>query len=468
MNSARRSRFGHAVVCGGGFAGLLTAHVLSEVFDRVTLVERDPLSGEGGVRPGVPQAYHGHGMAARGAQILEELFPGLREELREVGAPVFDAGTAVPVLMPAGWTPRTVTGVQLQFFSRAALEDRIRARVLAQSRITVLDRHEAHGLSTEGGRAASGVSVRPVRAGPGTAGESRTIAADLVVDAQGRSSRLPRWLSEAGSPQPPSSVVDARYAYASRLYAQPASPPPEWVCTLQMTYAPSVRRGGAVAAVEGGRWIVSLMGAAGDLPPTTPHEFEAFAAALENPYVAQAMRLGQPLSPVRRFTRLTNRWHRYDRLGGRHMGRLVVIGDALCTFNPVYGHGMTVAAVQALILRDVLRARLRNGGLDGVSRIFQRRAARAVRLPWLIATSSDLGWQDRTPGPFTRLVRWYVGYVLAAIVHDTEVYLQFLRVQHMLTGPTALLRPRVLLAILGQFAASLLRKPSTEPARPSA
>ncbi|MFI2073940.1 FAD-dependent oxidoreductase [Streptomyces triculaminicus] len=444
MTGGPKAGFGHAVICGGGFAGLLTAHVLTEFFDRVTIIERDRLSDGQVVRPGIPQAHHVHGMMARGAHILEEFFPGLREELRQAGAPVFDFGAAFPVLTPAGWTPRNKTGIQAQSFNRTTLEARIRARVLAHPHITLLDGHVVCGLSAPPGRTeVDGVLVRPA-----TAGEPTTVAADLVIDAQGRSSRLPRWLAEAGWTRPTTSVVDARYAYASRLYTQPAASPPQWVCTLQMTYAPDVPRGGAVATVDGRRWVVSLMGAAGNLPPTAPEEFEAFAAALDNPYIADAIRLGEPLSPVRCFTNLANRWHRYDHLQKRHVERLIVLGDALCTFNPVYGQGMTVAAIQATVLRDLLRARRPSGCLDGVARVFQKRAACSVRLPWLIATSSDLGWQETTPGAFTQAVRWYLARVLAHVPRNPELYRRFVLVQHMLKGPAILLSPHVLAAVL--------------------
>lgn len=449
MTGRAAAGFGHAVICGGGFAGLVTAHVLAEYFDRVTVIERDRLRDGHVVRPGIPQAHHVHGMMARGARVLEEFFPGLREELRQAGAPVFDFGAAFPVLTPAGWTPRDKAGVEAQSFSRTALEDRIRARVLAHPHITLLDGHVVCGLSATPARTAvNGVQVRPAAPLPDAANEPTTIPADLVIDAQGRSSQLPRWLAEAGWTKPATSVVDARYAYASRLYAQPAEPPPQWVCTLQMTYAPGVPHGGAVAAVDGRRWVVSLMGAAGHLPPSAPEEFKAFAAGLDNPHIAEAIRLGQPLSPVRRFTNLANRWHRYDQLHTRHAERLIVLGDALCTFNPVYGQGMTVAALQAGVLGDVLRTRRAGGRLDGAARDFQRRAAGIVRLPWLIATSGDLGWQDTRTGPFTRAVRWYLARVLAHIPHNPDLYRRFVLVQHMLKGPAILLTPRVLATVL--------------------
>jgi 2-polyprenyl-6-methoxyphenol hydroxylase-like FAD-dependent oxidoreductase len=449
-----RRRPAEAVVCGGGFAGLLAARVLADSFERVAVVERDEPAPAGQARAGTPQAHHVHGMMARGAEILEELFPGLRAGLHRAGAPVFDFGADFPVLLPTGWAPRRPVGVPAQSFTRTALEERVREHVTALPGVRFLHGRAVTGLVLgPGDGRVTGVRVRPK-----DADAEHALLADLVVDATGRGSRTPRWLASAGRQPPRAQVVDARYAYASRTYAVPPGVSRDWMCTLQMTYAPVRRRGGGVAAVDGGRQVVSLMGAAGDLPPTDDAGFTAFAESLDNPLIASAVREGAPLTPVRRYTRMPNRFHRYDRLGSGMPDRLVVLGDALCAFNPVYGQGMTVAAVQALLLRDVLRAR---AGLDGAARVFQRRAARSVRLPWLIATSGDLGWQDTPPPAVARAARWYLDRLLGAVPHDPDLYRRFVLVQHMLTGPHTLAHPRALAA-----AARPRRSPAPDTHRP--
>lgn len=416
-----------AVVVGGGYAGLVTARVLAERCAGVTVVEQDGLGPDPGHRRGTPQSRHPHALLARGARILEELFPGLQDELTDRGAPVSDFGR-FPMLYPTGWSPRVPTGIVLQTFSRPLLEACIRRRVLEDPAVTVLDGTRVTGLALDARR------ERVV----GVQAEGRgTLKADLVVIAAGRHSRLPDWLTEAGLGVPEVSCVDGRLSYVSRIYARDASADPVWQASLQVTLAPDTDRGGAVVAIEDGRWLVCLLGADGRTAPTDPGGFAAYAAGLANPYVHEITGTAEPLGPAYRYAGLGSTWHRYDRLRPRPAG-LVVLGDALCSLNPLYGHGMTVAALQAVLLGRTLDD---TTALPRACRRFQRRASRTLALPWLMAASLDLGWQPgRTPLP-AALARRLLHRLLRRIPDDPDLYRRFLGVQHLTASPATLLGP---------------------------
>lgn len=428
---------GRAVVVGAGFAGLVTARVLAERFAEVVLVEQDRLVPHPEQRRGTPQSHHPHALLARGADILEELFPGLRTELAQQGAPVSDFGH-FPMAYPTGWSPRVRTGLALQTFSRPLLEACIRRRVLARPSVALLDRTRAVRLVLDDDRErVRGVRVEAA-AGRQSSG-SATHFADLVVVATGRHGRLPSWLADAGLAAPLVRRVDGRLAYVSRLYRRDPAAPYDWQASLQATLAPAVDRGGAVVAIEGDRWLLCLFGADGRVPPTDPEGFTAYAASLTNHHIAGIATSAEPLGPARRYAGLGGEWHRYDRVRP-WPGHLVVLGDALCSLNPLYGHGMTVAAQQALQLARALDRH----GLPGACSRFQQASARTLTLPWLLSSSLDLGWDPGRSPLSAVLARRLLNRLLRRIPNDPVLYRKFLDVQHLTASPATLLLPVLL------------------------
>ncbi|MFI9406908.1 FAD-dependent oxidoreductase [Nocardia sp. NPDC052316] len=413
---------GHAVVVGGGYAGLVAARVLADHCQRVTIVERDAITDAPAYRRGTPQCRHPHGLLARGAQILEQLFPGLREELASRGAPISDFGR-LPLRFPTGWSPSVQTGLAVQTFSRTLLESSIRKRVLARPNVTMRDRTPTTGLV----RAATRIS------GVELDGD-RQISADLVVIATGRHSQLPTWLVDAGLSTPRTLQVDGRLSYTSRLYHR--STGVRWHMSIQSTFAPTTRRGGVVNALEDNSWIVCLFGADGEMAPTEPDGFTAYAESLANPYITEVVRDAAPASAIYRYAGLGGHWHRYDRLHDWPDG-LAVLGDALCSLNPVYGHGMTIAAEQALLLGRSLH-QFGNGA--GCHR-FQRRTRRTILIPWILSTSLDQGWDPRRAPLTATLANKYMLNLLERIPENPDLYRKFLNVQHMMSSPLVLLQP---------------------------
>jgi 2-polyprenyl-6-methoxyphenol hydroxylase-like FAD-dependent oxidoreductase len=449
-----RPRWGHAVVVGGAYAGLLAAHVLVEYFERVTVCERDLIDEDTEFHPGVPQARYPHALLARGAELLEARFSGLRAELAALGAPVYDVGLGMRFRLPSGRRlPVSALGVEVQNVSRTTLERVIRRRVLAHPRIELRAGFVVEGIDLD--KASSTVTgvigrqrsfTRPPSRGRAL-GSREHFPADFVAEATGRAAKLLGWLSEIGWERPEVlEVADGQMTYVSRFFQLPAEQVPGWYTAGCVTYAPAINRGGSALMLDGDRWLITLIGAGGEVPPTDPASFLDYAASLDMEEIPAVIAVGTPLTSAYRYARTANRWICYHQLR-RWPQRLIAVGDAVCVFNPVYGQGLTVAAQQAQLLRELLTG---TRTLRGLAPRFQRRAGRLIRLPWSMATSSDLSWDPAPPGRPARLIRWYLHHLLDLTPIDPEVATRFVRVQNMISGPATLLSPRVIIKVLRQ------------------
>src|SRR5215218_4235605 len=248
----------HAVVLGASMGGLAAAGVLADVYGRVTVVDRDLLPAPGVQRKGVPQGRHAHGLLARGREILEELFPGLTQELLDQGALRGDITWDMRWGLDGGMHRRVRSGMEGLLASRPLLEAQVRARLLALPNVRAIEVCDVSGLvSSEDNARVTGVRVRR----QGTDGAEETIAADLVVDAGGRGSRTPAWLEALGYAPPEEEQVKIGVGYASRFYRRS---PEDFGGALGFFAAPAPdarhKRGGLALAQEGDRWLVTLAG----------------------------------------------------------------------------------------------------------------------------------------------------------------------------------------------------------------
>lgn len=433
----------HVVVLGAGVAGLAAARAAAARADRVTLVERDRLPDHAVARPGIPQARHVHALLVRGARELEQMFPGLRDELVAEGAHDLD-WTTQRFRSIAGWSPRFVSGLRSVQCTRDLLEARLRRRVLALPAVEPADGLEAVGLTGDATRV-TGVRLRGRGRTDVGLGPHRDLRADLVVDATGRGSRSFRWLAHLGLQEPAETVVASHLGYASRTYAVPDGFDADWRMLAVRSPAPS-SRAAVLYPVEGDRWFVTLSGQGADVPPHDDAGFAAFASSV--PGVADALGGARPLGRVATYRRTENRWRHWDRLPGWPDG-VVVLGDAVCAFNPVYGQGMTVATVQARLLLEEL-------GTDswgpGRSRRLQQRVAGVLRDPWTLATQEDFRYPDTvgTRSALTRVVHAYTDRVLRAAVEDVVVSRRFFEVAHLVEPARALMAPGIVARVLTQ------------------
>ncbi|GAA2673482.1 hypothetical protein GCM10010400_39460 [Streptomyces aculeolatus] len=430
----------HAVVVGAGVSGLLAAHVLASRFERVTVVERDAFAdGTPAFRSGVPQSRHVHILWSRGQAAVDALLPGAVTDLEAAGATVVRAPDQMRWLSPARWFA-DVPGAHYLSASRELLESTLRRRVGDHPAIAWMPRHEVTALvpGRDGAAAVSGVRLRE----RGNGGQESTVHADLVVVATGRSSRVARWLTELGHAAPATERFDAHLGYSSRYYRRPAAEGPWKAMYVQAT--PDVPRGGVIVPIEGGRWLVTLIGQGEHRPQIEEKDWLAFAASLRTDELAEALTGLEPLSDAVAFRATANEWTHFER--AKHWPRgLLVVGDALCRFNPVYGHGMTVAATQAQAIADRIAA-LGPAEVPARAPDLQKAVAKCARHAWAIATGEDSRYPDTDgpkPGRLGRMQQRYMSRVVAAANTDPVVCEAFFAVLSLNRRPESLLSPRI-------------------------
>ena len=429
----------HALVIGGSIAGLLAARVLLDYFPRVTIVERDVLPSEPVARRGAPQAHHNHVLLLRGRQVMEELFPGLQSAILRDGGLLVDMPNELAWYTPWGLGVRFASPLLMLACSRALLEWRIRQMLAALPGLAFAST-PVEGLLMNRDR------VIGVRTGLGH------VDGDLVVDASGRGSHASRWLEESGFRPPRETVVNAFLGYASRVY-RPSPDAARWWKGMYVQAAPPDHpRVGEILPIEGGLWHVTIGGGDRHYPPADDAGFLDFTKSLRTPALYEALQSAEPCSPIRTTRSTENRRRHFESI--RMPAGLVVTGDAVCAFNPVYGQGMTTAALGAQALGTSLRiteARTGQPNGHGFERRFQSRLARVNRDPWMLATGEDLRYRETTGASRdlrTRLMHTYMDAIGRMTTHDAFVRERLLRAFHMIRPPASLFTPSLAWRVL--------------------
>ena len=440
-----------AVVLGASLAGLLAARVLSEHFTEVVMLERDELPEQAAPRKGTPHAAHPHGLLARGLEVLEELFPGFTRALVARGALLGDlqrdlAFEASRQRFASGFAGQAALGA-----SRLAIEAEVRRRVLALRGVRTVT-----GVDVLAPRLAEGRAVAARYAqrdgATGSTPVEHELAAALIVDCTGRGSRTPQWLADWGYRAAAEERVDSGICYTSayfkRIGACALGPGLDKLVAFGAVTNEQPRPGVVIAqepAADGvPRWVVGVGGFAGDHAAATLQALRERAADIGSPELVKITHEGEMIGEVIRYTMPHSQRRPYEKLA-RFPAGLLVLGDALTSFNPIYGQGMTVAACEALALREQLAL-----GQAGLARRFFRAAARVVDIPWQLAVGGDLSI-DTVPGKRAlplRLVNAYVARIYRVAPHDAEVSAAFQKVVHLLQGPQTLFAPRLLWRVL--------------------
>ncbi|MGE5526309.1 MAG: FAD-dependent oxidoreductase [Rhodospirillaceae bacterium] len=434
-------REGAAIVLGGSMSGLLAARSLSDHFERVTIVERDVPADGSHLRKGVPQAAHAHGLLASGYRLIDEYFPGIMDELESLGAPRGDVTGSFLWFQYGRWKLRYDSGLRGITVSRSCLEAAVRRRLCAIPNIVFLD--GTAGVKPLFDAASSRVTGLLVRRRDGL---ESALDAKLVVDASGRGSQSPKWLAEWGFGAPEVATVKVDVGYATRVFERR---PGDFFDTnggVISATPPASTRYAAVLAVEDQRWMVTLAGSLADYPPTEEREWLRFAAALPVSAVYDLAASARPLSEIASYRFAANQRRFYERMK-RFPDGYLVIGDAVCSFNPIYGQGMSVAAAAAKALDDSEPSRL-----EGLPGRFYARVSKIVDIPWAIATGEDLRFpqvEGKRPAGF-RLFNWYLERVHAAASVDAEVCRHFFEVLNLLAPPAALMKPALAWRVLAR------------------
>ncbi|NUR28000.1 MAG: FAD-dependent oxidoreductase [Catenulispora sp.] len=428
------------VVLGGSMAGLLAARVLAEAYGEVLIVDRDTVLGVTEPRKGAPHTIHAHALHARGHIIMEELFPGLTDGLTDAGIPSCDLGemrwylNARPIQI-------AYTGLRSVMAPRPMLEAHIRERVAALPNVTFLERHDILGIvATADNSRIVAVRVQPHDG----SGDERTIEADLIVDATGRGSRTPAWLEELGYERPAEEKVKIGLAYTTRHYKLAPGMLDEGVYSINPVASPAHPRGAFFGKIGPDTINLSLTGMLGDYPPTDHDGFLDFARTLPIPDIYEAVRDAQPINDPVSFRFPASVRRHYEKLSG-FPSHYLVVGDAVCSFNPVYGQGMTVASMEA----DALRTALRTGQTPDAAALFTE-FSRIIDTPWEVSVSGDLDFPG-VEGERSFKVKFgnaYMARLQYAATKDAKVTEGFMRVAGLLDPPTALMKPGMVFRVL--------------------
>ncbi len=436
----------HAIVIGGSMAGLLAARVLSEHFERVTIIERDQLIDDAEPRKGVPQGRHVHALLAGGAAILRAYFPDLFAALAQDGAVPLSTSDIGRYQLGV-WVAAVPSAVKALWQSRPFLEQHVRACLAARNNVHILDACEVTRLSTNDERI-TGVVLRH------RSGERREdeLAANLVVDASGRGSRGPQWLVSLGYSHVEETSVTIDVGYASRIYRCPDQLPTGWKTLVVLGTPPDDKRAGIIFPIQGSYWMVTLAGWLRDHPPDDDAGFLEYARSLAQPDLYEAIKGAEPITAIAVYKYSANWWRHYERLSRLPEG-FIVMGDAVCAFNPVYGQGMSVAAIEAKTLDTCLREQqcyIGNTHAPSFPQRFQKAIAKEIKAAWMLSTGYDLRYPG-TEGHRSlgmRLLNWYISRVIGLTAFHPLVAATFFQVWHLLKPLRSLFEPRIVWAVL--------------------
>ncbi len=421
----------------------MTAAALAPLAD-VTLVERDDLPDQPHPRRGVPQARHAHLVWSGGVTAFDELIPGAINDILARGGRLAHIMGDMVCRAPNGiWFRRFLSNRHRALVSSRDLMDFVlRDLVLALGSVSLRPNTTVIGIEGDASRV-TGVRIR-------TGEEESILSADLIVDASGRGSRAPQWLQGLGLPRVAERVVDAGVTYATRLFNAPAAASnTEFpLINVQANPAAPPGKGGLLLPIEGNRWLVTLRGTRGGEPTTDPNAFVDFALSLPDPLIGCLIRDAEPLDDITISRSTANRRRYYEKLKSWPDG-FVAIGDAIAGFNPVYGHGLTVAAQSAIAVRDVLR--VTSLIAPGTARRLQHAAARPVSAAWSLALGQDAfypGATEAPPSTVERLLARYVDRAVATGARNPQALEALLDVMSLEKPPVRLFSPGMLVPML--------------------
>ncbi|MBL9007639.1 MAG: FAD-dependent monooxygenase [Myxococcales bacterium] len=422
------------VVLGGGIAGLSAAVGLSRRADQVVLLERDHYSSSDEVRLHTAHGAHAHILLAGGLSRLSALIPELPSWMDAAGRPEGDLCLHTRVAYEGRWLPKVRSGIPVRPCTRGEVESLLLRKARSCPNLQIVEGARVEGFLGD-------TRVEGVRySGPS---ETQDLRAELVVDATGRASPSHRWIAEKCRQPIVEQIVDAGVVYSSAWFEVSHEIPDDWIVMATLPAVPTSPRMGIVVRFAGGRLLCS---SAAYGRPKAPQSHAELLQQLRDHCAPELQRLlaaGRPTSAILTYGNTQNRWRRYGRLDGFPDG-LVALGDAVCSLNPRYGQGMTVAALSVdCLLRTFDDYILKYKNLIGFSHNFQKRLEQALQIPWQMALLEDRGWASilsgRTLSHGERWVQAGVQRVLTTAFSDIDTYIRFMKVAHLLEPPTALL-----------------------------
>ena len=429
-----------AVIVGASIAGLMAATAIAPHVDEVTILEKDQLPDGPDPHQGAPQGHHAHILLKAGEQAIERLFPGIREELIVQGSHYLDFGKEIAWKHHGYWKTKLQEPFFLLMQSRPFLEWMIRKRVLQLSNVRIQEETKVIGISYHDGQTQiSHVEIEEKK------GASSLLACDVLIDATGAASLSSKWLKQADLPSPKESRIHVDLAYASRKFVSKEPISPDHKAAVIYFGQANPTATGLVFSTEKEEVIVSL-GGYGTHPPKDESAFLQYAKNLDSPEVYDLIKHLEPASPIRRYKFPYQRRKHYESLKQMPQN-LLVIGDAFCRFDPIFGQGISVAAMEAVALQKLFT----KNRPHNLARAFHRKAANIVRIPWLLSASEGFRMAHTTgkkPIPVgLNLLHWYLGHIFALSAHDAHIYRRFVEVFNLVKHPVFLFSPRILFRV---------------------
>lgn len=429
------------IIMGASITGILAARALSAHFEQIIIVERDRLPETPEYRNGTAQGRHAHILLRRGLLGLEQMFPGYTQNLLNAGAVMTNASRNWYNLFPMGAFPNFESDYEFICASRPLIEHTLRNTLLQQcSNITIRDQCNVTGITLSPDHPA-----RIIFQQKNASDENMTAA--LLVDASGRNSRTPSWLQQQGFGTVTETLVKPWLGYATRLYSN-VSMPGGVKATVIMAKDPDMTRGGVLFPIENNQYICTLYGFSGDYPATDEAGFMHYASSLRSDIIYNAIKPAQPLTDAKAFIKEESHFRHYAEQQNWPQGFLV-IGDAVCSFNPIYGQGITASVLAAEALAKFIKHGI-TAEATWAARA-QRKIVSAYRNAWTISTNEDLRW-PKTEGAksdmLLRAMHRFSNWVGMAACIDRHIAFTYIKVLHMTTTPLALLTPIMLLRML--------------------
>jgi len=440
-----------AIVIGAGMGGLAAAKALANHFSHVALLDRDSLPSQAEHRIGTAQSKHAHVLVAGGLRALSALFPGFQEDLHKDGAVKLRTGLDVRLERPGfdpfpardlGWDTYSASRPLIELVTRRRIEQLGNVELLPKCRVTEL-------IASQDGSAISGVRWDSLD------GQVHTMSADIVVDASGRGRPTLELLDGIGLPKPEETEIGIDIAYSTVVFRVPGGASPSWKGVMTLPAAPISSRGALLFSIEDNRWIVSAGANHGDAPPGDLAGFLEFLKSLRTQTIYDAVKDAQPVGEVARFVLPSSVRRHFEKLQKFPRG-LLVLGDGLCRFNPVFAQGMSVAAQEAAILDQLLTSRA--GGPDVLEELelkYFTACHDVVETPWAVATSDFVFPKTRGQRPSDFELRMQYGVALTHLAaEDAAVHKLTAEVNHLLKPQSALREPELAKRVMERMTAA--------------
>ncbi|MCA1046731.1 FAD-dependent oxidoreductase [Bacillus toyonensis] len=434
--------FNKAIVIGGSMAGKFAAKALSTSFKEVIILEvGDKWDGKAS-RKRVPQSDHPHVLLKGGEKAIEELFPTITNELIEAGSIINNFTRDLKWHQFGLWKQPFIGEVHMIQQSRPLLEWHIQKRIDQVSNITITYKTLVNGLLVDGKlNKVCGVKVKYLETGM-----QEEVHADIVVDASGFGSKSMEWLREYEI-EVQEEKVRIDLFYATRMFQLKENEELDCCNMLMSPSFPENPYGVLIQTIEDNRYFVTFSGYANEKAPQTDNEFYDFAENLSIPNVTEFLNKAEGITDIKTYKIPYQVRRRFDLVNNVPEG-LLVVGDAQCRFDPVFGQGVSVAAMEAHQLQLLLQSRKH---LDKTfTQQFYKKTADIIETPWDM-TTTEISRHPQLKRELTtkqKFQLWYTKQIYRLSASDSDVYIRLVRVMNLIRSPFHLFHPKVLLAVL--------------------